>query len=229
MILSNIFAFESIISPSGIDGASFAVCVLAAVVLGFALGMFLLYKNSANQSLIMTISLLPVVVSVIIMLVGNNLGAGVAIAGAFSLTRFRSAPGTAREIVSVLASCALGYACGAGYILVAILLTAIVILVEFLFVTLNIGGRSFTTRKLRITIPESLDYAGVFDDILKKYTSRYVLTRSRTTAMGSLYEVTYEIVLRNPAEEKSMMDELRTRNGNLEVLCERPTDGKNEL
>ena len=84
-------------------------------------------------------------------------------------------------------------------------------------------------RRLRITIPETLDYVGVFDDILKKYTTRFDLIRSRTTAMGSLYEVTYEIVLKNPAEEKAMIDEIRTRNGNLEVLCGRPTDAKNEL
>ncbi|MBP5230306.1 MAG: DUF4956 domain-containing protein [Clostridia bacterium] len=229
MTLSNLFSFQSVISPSGLDGGSFAVCILAAVILGFSVGLFFLYRNSANQSIVLTISLMPTVVSVIIMLVGNNLGAGVAIAGAFSLVRFRSQPGTAREIISLLTSCALGYACGAGYILVAILLTAIVILLEFLFLTLNIGGRSFVVRKLKITIPESLDYAGVFDDILKKYTSRYELIRSRTTAMGSLYEVTYDIVLRNPADEKAMMDEIRTRNGNLEVICGRPTDAKNEL
>lgn len=229
MILSNIFSFQSVISPSGLDGGSFAVCAVAAVLLGFAIGLFFLYKNSANQSIVMTICLLPLVVSVIIMLVGNNLGAGIAIAGAFSLVRFRSQPGTAREIISLLASCAIGYACGAGYILVAILLCAIVILLEFLFLTLKIGDRSFVVRKLKITIPESLDYVGVFDDILKKYTSRHELIRSRTTAMGSLYEVTYDIVLKNPADEKKMMDEIRTRNGNLEVLCGRPTDTKNEL
>jgi len=229
MILENIFSFQSVISPSGLDGGSFAICLLAAIVTGFAVGLFFLYRNSASQSIVMTIALLPSVVSVIIMLVGNNLGAGIAIAGAFSLTRFRSQPGTAREIISLLTSCALGYACGAGYILVALLLTAIIIGLEFAFLALNIGGRSFVVRRLRVTIPETLDYVGIFDDILKKYTTRYELIRSRTTAMGSLYEVTYEIVLKNPAEEKAMMDEIRTRNGNLEVLCGRPTDAKNEL
>ena len=167
MILSNIFSFESVISPSGLSGGAFAVCILAAIVLGFSLGLFFLYRNSTSQSVVLTIALMPTVVSVIIMLVGNNLGAGIAVAGSFSLVRFRSQPATAREIISLLTSCALGYACGSGYILVGILLTAIVVLVQFLFLVINIGGRSFVLRKLKITIPESLDYVGVFDDVAK--------------------------------------------------------------
>lgn len=229
MITSNILSFESIISPSGMEWSAFAVITLAAVILGIMTALFFLYKNSTSQSMILTLALLPVIVAVIILLVGRNLGGGIALAGAFSLLKFRSQPGNAREIVSLLLACAIGYACGGGFILVAVLLTVIVVVIEFAFLVLKIGGRSFVLRKLKITVPETLDYVGIFDDILKKYTTRYELVRAKTTAMGSLYEITYEIVLKNPADEKQMMDEIRTRNGNLEVLCGRPTDATNNL
>lgn len=228
-MFENILSFRSVIPNTGIDGASFAVCLGAAALLGIVISLCFRFRGRSGQSLLLTVAVLPLIVTVIGMLVGNRLGAGIAVAGTFSLVRFRSQPGTAREICAVLLSCAVGFACGAGYILIALLLTAATLLIGFVYLLLNVGGVATGVRALKITIPESLDYEGLFDDLLGRFASSWSLVRVRTTAMGSLYELTYEIVLRKGGTEKKLLDEIRCRNGNLEVQCGRPVEPKGEL
>lgn len=228
-MLENILTFRSVIPSTGVDGTSFAVCLLSAALLGVLISFCFRFRNRSGQSILLTLAILPLIVTVIGMLVGNRLGAGIAVAGTFSLVRFRSQPGTAREISALLLSCAVGFACGAGYLMIAGVLTLAALLIGFFYILFNIGGIATGVRALRITIPESLDYEGLFDDLLKQYTSSWSLTRVRTTAMGSLYELTYEIVLRKSGTEKQLLDAIRCRNGNLEVQCARPVESKGEL
>lgn len=228
-MLENILTFRSVIPSTGVDGLSFAVCLLAAALLGVLISFCFRFRNRSGQSILLTLAVLPLIVTVIGMLVGNRLGAGIAVAGTFSLVRFRSQPGTAREICALLLSCAVGFACGAGYLMIAAVLTLAALCIGFFYILFNVGGIATGVRALKITIPESLDYEGLFDDLLKEYTSSWALTRVRTTAMGSLYELTYEIVLRKGGTEKQLLDAIRCRNGNLEVQCGRPVEQKGEL
>ncbi len=228
-MFENIFSFRSVIPSTGIDGASFAVCLGAAAMLGVLISLCFRFRSRSGQSLLLTIAVLPLIVTVIGMLVGNRLGAGIAVAGTFSLVRFRSQPGTAREICAVLLSCAVGFACGAGYLMIALLLTAATLFIGFVFILFNVGGIATGVRALKITIPESLDYDGLFDDLLDRFAASWSLVRVRTASMGSLYELTYEIVLRKSGTEKQLLDEIRCRNGNLEVQCGRPAEPKGEL
>lgn len=228
-MLENIFAFRSVIPSTGVDAASFLACLLTAAGLGILISFCFRFRNRSGQSILLTLALLPLIVTVIGMLVGNRLGAGIAVAGTFSLVRFRSQPGTAREICALLLTCAVGFACGAGYLMIAGVLTLAALIIGFFYTLFNVGGIATGVRALKITIPESLDYEGVFDDLLKQYTSSWSLTRVRTTAMGSLYELTYEIVLRGSGTEKELLDAIRCRNGNLEVQCGRPVEPKGEL
>ena len=167
----------------------------------------------------MTLSLLPAVVSVVILMVSSSIGAGVAVAGTFSLVRFRSAPGTGKEIVSVFISMAIGLACGMGFPLLAALFTVILCAMYALFTRLIFpdAGDEEAEKTLQITIPEDLEYAGLFDDIFNRYTSGARLVRVKTTNLGSLNRLSYDLRMLKPGTEKAMIDELRCRNGNLEI------------
>ena len=167
----------------------------------------------------MTLSLLPAVVSVVILMVSSSIGAGVAVAGTFSLVRFRSASGTGKEIVSVFISMAIGLACGMGFPLLAALFTVILCAMYALFTRLIFpdAGDEEAEKTLQITIPEDLEYAGLFDDIFNRYTSGARLVRVKTTNLGSLNRLSYELRMLRPCTEKAMIDELRCRNGNLEI------------
>lgn len=162
-----------------------------------------------------------------IMLVNGNLGTGVAVMGAFSLVRFRSLPGNAREIGSIFLAMALGLAAGMGYLGTAMLLMIVSGGITILLISLPAGraGR----KELKITIPENLNYSGIFDDIFAKYTKRSELVRVRTVNMGSLYELCYQVDLKSEFIEKNMLDEIRCRNGNLTIVCGRLPDGRDEL
>ena len=163
------------------------------------------------------------------MLVNGNLGTGVAVMGAFGLVRFRSAPGNAREIGSVFLAMAIGLATGMGYLGIAVLLLIIIGAAILVLAAVPLGSQSFAQKELKVTIPENLDYAGIFDDLFEKYTKRAVLMKVRTTNMGSLYELCYRIELKKEEEEKAMLDDIRCRNGNLTIVCGRIVENREEL
>lgn len=222
---------DSILNNAGsaaVSMDSFLLCAAASLALGAALAWIHSYKNRVSGSFVMALVLLPVMVQTVIMLVNGNLGTGVAVMGAFSLVRFRSAPGNAREISSIFLAMAVGLAAGMGYLGVAALLTAAVGVVTVIMVSipwLNHGAE----KMLKITIPESLDYQGIFDDLFSRYTKRAELVRVQTVSMGSLYELHYRIALTDEQREKEFLDQIRCRNGNLTLVCGRVPENKAEL
>lgn len=182
-----------------------------------------MYKSRYTQSFVVTLAMLPAVVQVVIMLVNGNIGAGVAVAGAFSLVRFRSAPGTAREIGIIFLAMAIGLATGMGYVVLAVLFFLVMAVFMLAMSVLRFGGGNEHERELKITIPETLDYDGLFDDLFQKYTRSAELNKIKTTNMGTLYELDYRIVLKSERIPKAFLDELRCRNGNLNIVCGRVT------
>lgn len=226
-MLSNIF--ESITSniSSSVSTEEFLICAAAAIASGILVAGFHSFKAKSSISFLMTLVVLPMIVQTVIMIVNGNLGAGVAVAGAFSLVRFRSMPGSSKEIMSVFLSMAAELAIGMGYITIAI---ALIIVVGIILVIMCMINESFGIRReLKISIPESLDYDDVFTDIFKKYLSKTEFVRVKTTGMGSLFELVYEIVEKDVKNEKKMIDELRTRNGNLPIVCQRIEEVANGL
>ena len=206
-------------SMSGLTLKTFLICVGVALALGLGIALVYSFRSVHSASFVVTLALLPATVTVVIMMVNGNLGAGVAVAGAFSLVRFRSTPGTAKEIGAIFLAMAVGLACGMGYPSFGFLFTAIMCVIMLVFSLTNFGGprRSAQRRILRITVPEDLDYPTVFDDLLEKYTLSAVLTDVKTTNLGSLNRLTYAVTLRAAGTEKAFIDELRCRNGNLEI------------
>lgn len=201
----------------------FLLCTAASLVLGLATACVAMYRSRCTQSFAVTAAILPAVVQLVIMLVNGSVGVGVAVAGAFSLVRFRSVPGTAREIGVLFLAMAIGLATGMGYIVLAALFFLIIAGMMLLLTALHFGERAAAERTLRITIPENLDYDGLFDDLLDEYTTRWTLERVKTTHMGTLYELQYLIVLREAQVPKAFLDALRCRNGNLSIVCGRET------
>jgi uncharacterized membrane protein YhiD involved in acid resistance len=167
--------------------------------------------------MVTTLAILPMLVSVAIMLVNGNLGAGVAVMGIFSLVRFRSIPGNSRSILSVFFAMAIGLAVGTGYIAFAAIFTAIVAATLMLLSGLSFGESAMNEKKLTVLVPEDIDYTDVFDEVFATYTNNYFLEKAKTTNMGSLFELVYRIELNNGVNEKEFIDKLRVKNGNLKV------------
>lgn len=209
--------FNSIIPSSGITPLVFIILVLVSLVLGGIMALIHTYRNDYTKSFVMTLAILPAVICVVILMVNGNIGAGVAVAGTFSLVRFRSAPGTAREIGAIFAVMGMGLIMGMGYIGYAALFTCLIGLAILMYSRFSADGKKSTRKILKITIPENLNYSDVFDEFLEKYTKSYKLKQVKTSNMGSLYKLSYEIVLTDPSIEKEFIDQLRTRNGNLEI------------
>lgn len=197
----------------------FLLPVGASLILGLLLAVIHMYKNRYSKSFVATLAILPAIVCVVIMAVNGNIGAGVAVAGAFSLVRFRSAPGTAKEIGALFLAMTAGLLTGMGYILYAALFTAIIGMVILIYQALGFGdGKGDELKKsLRVTIPEDLDYTGVFDEVFEKYTTDHKLVSSKTSNMGSMFKLTYDVTLKTADIEKEFIDKLRCRNGNLEI------------
>ena len=197
----------------------FLLCMCVSLAIGGFLAFLYTIKNQYTRSFILTIGLIPAVVCVVIMMVNGNVGAGIAVAGAFSLVRFRSAPGSAKEICAIFLAMGVGLMTGMGYLgyatVFAIVLGAAMAAFNILFSKDN--GKEMCGKTLHITIPENLEYENVFDDLLDTYTAKHQLTNVKTTNMGSLYKLTYDIVLKELGKEKEFMDQIRCRNGNLEV------------
>ena len=213
---------NSIITGTGITVSSFFICTAVSLALGLGAALLSMYKSKYTRSFVITLALLPAMVQIIIMMVNGNIGAGVAVAGAFGLIRFRSAPGSAKEIGLVFLATAIGLATGMGYVVIAAVFFAIIAAFALLLTAVGFGAGAADERELRITIPESLDYDGLFDDVFAKYTRSAELDRVKTTNMGTLYELSYKVVLRDASGTKAFLDELRTRNGNLNIVCGRP-------
>ena len=219
----------SSISTSSISTSEFLICTAVSLALGAVISAIYMFRNSVSKQFAITLALLPVIVQVIITMVGGNLGTGVAVAGAFSLVRFRSVPGDGKDICSVFLSMAVGLATGTGYIGVAAVLTVIVGLMSILYTATGFGESKAGEKELVVTIPENLDYAGIFDDLFGEYTSSNELVRVKTSNMGSLYKLTYHVTLKDQAREKAFLDDLRCRNGNLDIVCGKRSTVKTEL
>lgn len=197
----------------------FLLCIATALAVGLVILLSYMHKNRYTKSFVVTLALLPAVVCVVIMMVNGNVGTGVAVAGAFSLVRFRSVPGTAREIVVLFLAMGAGLICGMGYIGFAIIFTLVLCAAFLLYSTIDFGSQKNAAlyKTITITIPEDLDYTNVFDQVFAEYASSWNLVRVKTTNRGSLFRLTYDVTLRDSAKEKELIDKLRCRNGNLEI------------
>lgn len=205
--------------------SAFLTTACVSLILGFLIS--LIHRKTTDGSGTMGIALtyLPFLIHLVILLVNGNLGAGVAVAGAFSLVRFRSAPGSAKDIVTIFLAMTAGLACGMGYVALAVLAVVVVGGLSLLQ-SLTFSASDTGNRELRITIPENLDYAELFTDLFRKYTTRSALVQVKTVNMGSLYCLHYQIRLKNIRREKELIDQMRCRNGNLEISCGLVSSGK---
>ena len=206
-------------TASIISVADFMICIVSSLVIGLIISVMYMYRNTYSKSLIVTIATIPAIVCAVIMMVNGNVGAGVAVAGAFSLVRFRSAPGTAKEIGVLFMAMGAGIITGMGYIAYAFLFAVIMGLVDMLYARIDFGAkkRANLNRTLHVTIPEDLDYVEVFDDLFARYTKKSELVNVKTTNMGSLFKLTYHITFQESGTEKAFIDAVRCRNGNLEI------------
>ncbi|MDL2234589.1 DUF4956 domain-containing protein [Christensenellaceae bacterium OttesenSCG-928-L17] len=219
-----------LVSTTGvITGGEILICTAASLVIGLVIAFVYMYKSDYSKGFVITLALLPVLVQSVIMVVNGNLGTGVAVMGAFSLIRFRSVPGSAKEIVSIFFAMAAGLAAGMGYLVYAGLFTLIVGLVMLFLNATHFAQGTAGEKQLRITIPEDMDYAHAFDDLFEIYTRKHRLMRTRTTNLGSLYELKYTISLKDDSREKEFLDQIRQRNGNLNIVCGVVVPGKDEL
>ena len=208
---------------SGIDLTTILICSLVSIVLGFILAIVYKYTERGSKHFLVSLTVLPVIVQTIIFLVNGNLGMSVAIAGSFSLIRFRSVAGTSKEIVAVFLAMVIGVANGMGYVVFSALFLAIVLFTWLVLVKSNIFEVK-QEKVLKVTIPEDLDYTSVFDDIFKKYTDKVSLEQVKTTNMGSLFDLKYMIILKKNVDEKKFIDEIRVRNANLKIILSHPLD-----
>lgn len=214
--------FNSVLSnqsTASFTEGSFFLCLGASIAFGLIIAFVYSFRNSTSKSFVMTLALLPAIVQVVIMLVNGSIGAGIAVMGAFNLVRFRSVPGSAKEICSIFLAMAVGLATGMGYLLLAGILVVVICTIQLIFSFIKIGDKTSVKKELRITIPESLDYTGVFDELFEQYTKSNELVEVKTANMGSLYKLRYIVILKDQSQEKQFIDDLRCRNGNLEISC----------
>lgn len=212
-------------TTSSIELSSIIICSIVSIILGFIIAFTHMKTSKYSKNFLITLVILPVLVQTIMIMVNGNLGTSVAIVGAFSLVRFRSIPGTSKEILSVFFAMAIGLATGMGHVFFASLMTIIVSLALFLFSYIKLFDKNNKERILRIAIPENLDYTNMFNDIFDKYTKKIELTQVKTTNMGSLFDLSYNIILKSDINEKEFIDELRVKNGNLKITLSHPIDG----
>lgn len=218
--------FTSLIDNTGsmaatVSSTGFLICSLASIILGAAVAGIYMFRHTYSKNFVVTLALLPLIVQMVILLVNGNLGAGIAVMGVFNLVRFRSIPGSAKDICSVFFAMAIGLATGMGFIALAVVFTVIVGIVNIAYVASPFGKPKQPTKTLKITIPEDLEYEGIFDEVLDGYTTDYELSSVQTTNMGSLFQLEYVIHMKEPGTEKGMIDDLRCLNGNLKIVLGR--------
>lgn len=216
--------FGSIFSNSeSVSVNSFFIVMGVALAVGILFSFLCYFKSKSSKSFLITTALIPAAVAMVIMLVNGNIGVGVAVAGAFGLVRFRSAQGSAKEILIIFIAMAAGLAFGTGYLAYGaiFIICAGAILFGLNYTKIWEKKTDNKTKVLKITIPEDLDYMNVFDDLFNKYTSKYELVKTKSINMGSMFRLTYTTSLKDPNQEKLFIDELRCRNGNLEICMER--------
>ena len=197
----------------------FLLCSVVSLLLGFAVASVSAFIGKKSKSVSVSLTLIPFIVQVVIMIVNGNIGVGLGVAGAFSLIRYRSNPGTASDILVLFIAMTAGITMGVGFIWLSVIFTVIALIAYVLISMSGLGGGRHGEKELKITIPEGLNYPHLFDDIFKKFTRSCRLVRVRTTNMGSMYQLTYLVVMSNDDEEKEMIDEIRCRNGNLDIVC----------
>lgn len=215
------------ITAGGLTPQAFLICTGVSLLLGLLVAVCFSVRTQFSRGFAVTLAILPAIVQIVIMMVSGSVGAGVAVAGTFSLVRFRSEPGTARQIAGLFLAMSLGIVCGMGYVLLAAIFFVLVTAFYLILTFVGLGNRADNRRDLRITIPEDLDYTGIFDDIFAKYTTAHSLDRVKTTNMGTLYELRYTVTLKKESETKAFLDEIRTRNGNLTIICGRVSTESN--
>ena len=226
--LTSIFGTaESLVA--GVSTVDFLLCCAASIVLGAAVAAIYMFRHTYSKNFVVTLALLPLIVQMVITLVNGNLGAGIAVMGVFNLVRFRSIPGSAKDIGNVFLAMAIGLATGMGFIALAVLFTVIVGIVNVVYVLTPFGKQKAPEKMLKITIPEDLEYDGMFDDVLARYTDEHELVEVQTTNMGSLFLLEYAVRMRQPGIEKRMIDEVRCLNGNLKVVLGRAAASKDVL
>lgn len=215
-------ALTSIFGPTeslvaGVSTVDFLLCCLASIVLGAAVALIYMFRHTYSKNFVVTLALLPLIVQMVITLVNGNLGAGIAVMGVFNLVRFRSIPGSAKDIGSVFLAMAIGLATGMGFLTLAVVFTVIVAAANVVYVLSPFGKPREPQKSLKITIPEDLDFDGVFDEVLAAYTSSAELVEVRTTNMGSLFQLDYLVRMKQPGTEKALIDDVRCLNGNCKV------------
>ncbi len=211
-------AFTSVITGNEITIGMFLACSLSSILLGLLVALAASFKSGRSKNVLLSLVILPLVVQVVIMIVNGNIGVGLAVAGAFSLVRYRSNPGTASDILHIFITMAIGLCNGMGYILLAVVFTVVALAVYMVFMLIGFG-KSGVGKELKVTIPESLNYSDIFDDIFEKYTKSHTLYKVKTTNLGSMYQLFYHIDMKDEKLEKEMIDEIRCRNGNLDIIC----------
>ena len=202
---------------SSVSASSFLLCSVVSIVLGLVIAGVYMFRHRYSKNFVVTLALLPLIVQMVITLVNGNLGAGIAVMGVFNLVRFRSIPGSAKDIGSVFFAMAIGLATGMGYLSLAVLFTVIMGIANVAYVLSPFGRMQTVERELHLTVPEDLEFEGVFEPVLERYTDSFELVEVQTSNMGSLYNFTYLMKLRADASVKELMDELRCHNGNLKV------------
>lgn len=218
-MLKSIFDASSV----SLSMISLGICIMVAFLLGLLIAFIHSRTTKSSKNFVVTLSILPMLVSFIIIMVNGNLGTSVAVLGAFSLIRFRSVPGSSKEIMSIFFAMTVGVAVGMGQIVFASIATIIVCLILFVLDKMKFGFKE--QKKLVITIPENLDFTNLFLDIFNKYLDKYTLEKAKTTNMGSMYELTYEVSIKNNINEKEFIDEIRCRNGNLKIILSHSLEG----
>ncbi len=222
--------YESQVAVS-ISFADFAASFAVSIALGLLIAAAYMYNTRYTKSFVATLAMLPAIICVIIMMVNGSVGTGIAVAGAFSLVRFRSVPGTAKEICAIFLAMGTGLITGMGYLGLAAVFSAVLSLAIILLNHIDLGSKKNADRykSIRIVIPEDLDYTGIFDDLFAEYTNSCELVNVRTTNMGSMFRLTYDVTLKDPAREKELIDKMRCRNGNLEINVSRQATAATEL
>ena len=219
--------FDSILSGSNITFGIYLACLLSAGVCGIVTALAAAFHSHASKSFLSSLILLPMIVCTVIAMVNGNVGTGIAVMGAFSLIRFRSVPGKARDIVVIFLAMTAGLACAGGYIAIALAFTVIVSLGMIVITLIPMGNER--CMDLRITVPESLRYVNEFDEVFAKYVKSHRLVQAKTTNMGSLYKLHYRVEMKDAKQSQAFIDDLRCRNGNLEISLSEVAAGMEEL